>query len=889
MARDRKWILAALLSIAVALGIVSMFVLGGGSERMTPTAFGEADLERVGTAEATGDGAQNEAASGNRTQMSPQRTELPAGQRGGESATRTPLRIEGRVVDRSGAPLEGAVVHISLRLSGAGGTQALRVRQPETTLADGRFAFAGTVSRPSAVTVDVRCAGHAPSISEIEVAAQGHLVDLGEIRLLVGGGIVGVVVDGNDRGLAGAAVALQPAGGNLLGQAADRATLLAPVICAASGSYRFANLMPGRYRVRASAAGMQNANAANVDVADGLEIRLDPIRLAAGVSLSGIVLSPGAAPFAGASVRAGNERTTSGSDGRFRLDHLPPTALAVEVRAAGYLTWQSSDVRQGAEVRVELVAGLRVTGTVVDGISGAAVERFAAQIRRSRALNETDQGWHGFADQLRQRIDSLRVASESTQGPQSRAHIDKFAADLQARMLTVARDADQQIRVPSDLGAPVERQGGRFWFTGLDEGVYVVDVLSEQHRFVRSAPFALRRDAPTAEVRIVATRGCVLRGVVIAGPSEAPVNEAQLELVKTLETGGALASSLAPRGSAVAAARSDQLGRFEFAHVVPGRYYVSVHHPHYAEACSAPLELNGDLDDLRIALVAPASLSGRVLGIPAGRERDARVLAIGGAATVRDVDVETDGTYRFESLDPGEYMLRTFLCRGPEALAVQMTAVFAARTSASKPTITLVGGQRAVLDLGMELPPTGSVRGRITIHGAPANTCRLELRAEGGPRPPSVVLDERGEFALTDLLAGEYSLRVTAGTDSRQELYREAVSLTPSAIVQVFAELRCGGLHGRVVASGGAPTEPIEGTLLVLPGATSVPSDLREYARRNRVHELRVRGGAFRADVLTAGPARLVVQIRGRQPTEASTEIPAGANREVTLSAGAVR
>jgi hypothetical protein len=287
--------------------------------------------------------------------------------------------------------------------------------------------------------------------------------------------------------------------------------------------------------------------------------------------------------------------------------------------------------------------------------------------------------------------------------------------------------------------------------------------------------------------------------------------------------------------------------------------------------------------------VATASLGGRVLGIPQGKEDEVRVLAIGASAMVRAVRVGTDGSYRIESLDPGEYMLRAFLGTGADALGDQMGAVFAAGVGALRRDVALAEGEHAVLDIRLEVPPAGTVKGTVTINGAPAGGCRAEIYSATIGRSLTSAPDARGEFTIANVPPGGYTFRVTVSVSgNRQEMHREAIEVLARGVVQVQVDLRVGGLSGQVVAEDGTPADQLEGTIWVLPGATATPPDVREYSRGNRVHEVRVRNGVFRADMLTAGPARLVVQVRGRQAGEAAVEIPAGGVKDLALPAGGV-
>lgn len=106
---------------------------------------------------------------------------------------------------------------------------------------------------------------------------------------------------------------------------------------------------------------------------------------------------------------------------------------------------------------------------------------------------------------------------------------------------------------------------------------------------------------------------------------------------------------------------------------------------------------------------------------------------------------------------------------------------------------------------------------------------------------------------------------------------------------RVDVDLRTGSLRGRVLADDGTAAELLRGRVRMLPGLTAAPADVRAYARDHVVHSISVRGGAFRAPVVLAGPALLILELRGRAPTQTVVEVAPAAMCEVDLQAGARR
>jgi hypothetical protein len=305
-------------------------------------------------------------------------------------AARAQVRICGRVVDAAGGAVAGAAVRLALHHRSANGAAAAvsHVTTPSTTAGDGRFAFLGPRLPVIAITLGIHAPAHAPLVVRRETSLDLEVQDVGDIRLLRGGDLVGQVGDLQAKGLPDAEVLLQPSSGSPLLLFRQRGEFLKPQRTDAGGFFRFAHLLPGRYRVRASAAGMQAGSSSTVHVEEGQELRIEVIRLAPGTDLHGSVLGSADQPIAGAEVRAHGVRGATATNGAFHLEHLPPGPLRVQVRAPGFLFWQRQDVDPAQRLVVRLEPGLRLTGMVVDATAGAPIERFALVARRSHSLQE---------------------------------------------------------------------------------------------------------------------------------------------------------------------------------------------------------------------------------------------------------------------------------------------------------------------------------------------------------------------------------------------------------------------------------------------------------------------------------------------------------------------
>jgi protocatechuate 3,4-dioxygenase beta subunit len=831
----------------------------------------------------------------------------------------------------------------SVRLFGHSAGFSERVERTATVGDDLRFELRGV---PPGFASSLRCdpgVWCAAAKEDLRVAP-GEDLEV-ELRFEIGARLSGRVVDESGAPLADAGLSTE------VRSAGERADESGRRGCssAADGTFTLAGVAAGEVVLVASKDGYLEARLELGRLGDGDARERLELRLGTGAVVAGRVEWPDGAAADGAKVQLqarsrdlryfsfGPENVQeTDADGRFRFsglaggpftliasarEPLPPaepgaaeSRIARKLAAKRMPTWtvRADDVAAGGgELVLRLEPGSEVSGRVVDD-TGAPVERCL--------VAATPQGqpvWNPFAAAVTARVekdgDGRFVLSGLREGEWS----------LVARGLGHGDSAEQVVRVPAEApvtlvlprgsrlsglvvdasGEPaskasirIETGGTRaFSFDGND-----VDATSDA-----KGRFEVR-NAPSGGLSVVASRpgsadSLPLEVEVAAGSS---VEDLRLALRRPARLTGELRGdgvtlsgrsiSLMPisGGNGWQHTTSDELGRFVFEDLTPGRYRV--------EADPAPEDV-ADLEEddwqLREARkrsatveVAEAAAEHVVLGVPA---RDA-VLVRG---TVRRGGAPAPGVHVVAAAMTQERAGSRTGARTDEAgryeLALEAAGDYGFEIRGGEDgtqtwrRVEVPAGGHAALDFELG---AGRISGRVRSGGEPVAGAyvRLELeRGEAQRRPDGVQgnaqTDEEGRFAFEDLPSGTYALRVGDFGWLRHDAERLGV-------------VRRGGL---ALEEGGA----IEGLEIVLEEAASITGVVRTSSgepaagavvlARDADGEVsddwwnqRCDGaGRFRVDRLSAGTWTLIART-GDQASQESAPIRlrAGEEAEVDLA-----
>lgn len=870
-------LVVALLMIAGAVGMQFAF--------STPARITEWDMRDLRPFDASREEGPNaDLAAAHRSELAEGPDPGPAWSETGRDLRSRVLR--GRVVDAGGTPVAGADVRLRVQVAGRTLNQG-EVNRPVKTAGDGSFAFRGPLGGVRSVTVSASHPAYAPAAVEREIAGQGQDdVVLDAVILTAGGVVAGSVVSADSVGLVDATVELTPnngPGGGLL-----KGNIVARTV--GGGGYRIERVPAGSYRVVARAPRMLIVSSAMFGVREGDVTNVPPLELGEGCLLDGLVTDRQGRPIPGARVwvnpiRPGTVGTAeSGSDGRFAIDNLARTEATLRVQRAGYVSHQSRiDLATTARATVVLEAGLRITGTVRDAETGAALTRFAVQARRLRALTtrSVEQG-----------------AIEADPGSELDARLSRLHETRRNSALDSWRERVRGL--PKDPGDPSTHPDGTFVCEGLDEGVWVVDIRAADHQLARSDTLELALGKPGATVDFALTRGHTVAGTV-SGADGATIAGALVELMLMPPPG--TPAGVSTHGVRVLSTTSSAAGAFHVPNAPSGWVSVAVTAKGHDAARTPPFELAADATDIVVRLGARARIVGRALGVSADEGATVSVVAIADFRSVTSRTADADGSFVLDDLKPGPYHVRAYVCDGREATQRALAAVSRRDTS---PDLVLAAGETRSFDLQVQRIPIGKVTGHVRRNGAPAAGHSVRLtRQDGhtavpdatfmnwggieGTSLPSRTIEADGSFAIPDVEAGEYWLRVLAPGRGAAELHREAITVVAEQSTHVEILMASGGIDGEVVAPE-ADAPPLSGRLRLFKDAASVPDDIEGWEATGRVRHVRFQAGRFRVDDIAAGSYLVEVSAgKDRPATTGRIDVTQGVVVPARLTAGGQR
>ena len=392
----------------------------------------------------------------------------------------------------------------------------------------------------------------------------------------------------------------------------------------ANGFYEFTNVAPGHRTLSVSADGYGNAMVTGIQLQRGDDVTRE-VTLELAEMIAGTVVGPGNRPLEGARVlamsyasgpRQCRDETTTGPDGRFRLEHVTPGQYTVAVTAVGYKPDREARVEAGQmDLLFELAPKASISGQVVAADTGQPLTAFEVQLR----------------------VAHENVDATGAMGPK----------------------------------VPVRHENGEFRLEDVSEGSFAVLATAPGYAPSLSDRFRVTGGQDVAGVLIRLTRGGAITGRIV-GPDGSPIAGALVESRDSTWTDDVFTNQVLgdqfPTNATTRKTRTNDAGVFTLENLTPAAYQVRIKTDRYTELVRTPIQVSegatNELGDL--ALEEGGEIRGSVRGadgqlVPGAmiqlRPDGARP---GQVARNYNDKANASGEFHLRNVAPGSYRLSAY-------------------------------------------------------------------------------------------------------------------------------------------------------------------------------------------------------------------------------------
>lgn len=699
-----------------------------------------------------------------------------AGQRTAKDLAIEPLaRVSGVVLDESRRPVVVAALGTETTESMRRGMPPMRMMltgESAVSGPDGRFSL--RVSADEELKVCATKRGLPPAKSDSLQLTPGERRSGMVLTIPSGIAVSGRAIDSHGDPLSGVGVTAVEAEGGQRGMMMRMVLSGAPdlnddaVLTASDGTFTM-RVKEGSYDFTFRREGLapKTVRGQNVSVTSSpmVEATMEPAVeitgrvIRGGVGLENVLLM-GMAP--------GTNGVTAitGPDGSFTLSGLAEGSIRVMARKEDDFVQESRNLTAPArDVVIEVRAGGRITGRVVEKDSGKPITSFQAGITTSRSgggmvMMGPPQMRSFTSDDGSFTLDSVppgaTVLVASAPGHASgRLNINveegkevsgvELQLDTGVKLVGRVTGAngsplsDVQVRVlPSPTGGFATSGMDRSSITDAD-GEYSIEALEageESVSFSHPKHAASRKDVTLkgreTRLDVQLTSGGRVTGSVVT-ESGAPVAEADVE---------------ASSGSGWESARTNANGVFELESVTPGRYRFRASKTGLVEGVLNDVDVSSGTP-VKIVLKSGGSIYGRVSGLSAQELALAMVMADASSSSATGT-IDASGNYRIEGVASGTVRIQSWSGN-------PMTGT--SRRAATKTVELAPGGSQQVdIDYSDDIV----IKGRVTRNGMPVAGASVNFFARGNSSRGSggAPTDNDGLYSIQGLEEGEYSVMV---------------------------------------------------------------------------------------------------------------------------------
>jgi protocatechuate 3,4-dioxygenase beta subunit len=703
----------------------------------------------------------------------------------GQSATKeialTPLaRVSGVVLNDEKKPVVAAA--ISAQNAGDGGMGFMNMRAMMMPNAgtvsgpDGRFSF--RVRTDDDLKLRAVKKGFPPATSEAVKLAPGER--RGNFVLTIPSGIevTGKVTDQNGNPLSGVSVMSSPTPNGQRGMVMRMVVGAMPgndedtVKTASDGTYSirvtegsqdFAFKREGfsTKNVRGKTVSLAGPNVVDATLDPSVEISGRVVRGGAGVegvNLMSFVFGGGDSADA-----------VTGPDGSFTLRGLSPGSTRVMIRKEEDLVNEQRQLTApGRDVVIELPAGIRVSGRVVEKSTKKPVTSFQVGVSTSRSgggmvmmmppmlrsvtsddgsftLDNVPLGAINFVASAPGYTTTRMNLNVEEGKPITNLEVEldtgvRLFGKITAPDGTALADATVSLAMMGGPGMNVARATDQRTVTN-SSGEYELDALEPGEETIEVSHSKYLPERKTVELKgheqrldVQLSAGNRVSGVVVT-ESGAPVADAD---VSAFASGGFPSSE-----------KTDASGRFEFDSLSPARYQFSASKAGYVETTMKDVDVAAGTP-VRLVLKSGGTIYGSVRGLTA-EELTTTTVEARGAESNATATVDANGAYRLEGVPAGTVSVR----------AVMMGRGFSSRKVSPSQVIEMAPGASRQLDL--EYRSDTVIQGRVRRNGQPLSGASVMFFPKPGSTQQtsaSTTTDEQGNYSVSGLENGEYTVMV---------------------------------------------------------------------------------------------------------------------------------
>jgi protocatechuate 3,4-dioxygenase beta subunit len=545
----------------------------------------------------------------------------------------------------------------------------------------------------------------------------------------------------------------------------------------------------------------------------------------------------------------GGSSTITGPDGSFTLTGLAPGSVRIMARKQDDFIQEQRNVTAPArDVQIDVRAGGRISGRVVEKGSGKPIQTFQAGITTSRGgggmvMMAPPQLRNFTSDDGSFTLDSVpagaMVVVASAPGYASTRlnlnveegkEITGVELQLETGVKLVGRVtgpngsplSDVEVRViPSPTGSYATRgsmdmstatdANGEYSFDGLEAGEESVSFSHPKYSATRKSVTLKGR-----ETRLDAqmTTGGRVAGTVVT-ESGAPVADAQVE---------------AQSSSGYEVARTNANGAFEFDSVAPGRYRFTANKIGLAEGVLTDVDVTSGAP-VRIVMKSGGTIYGRINGLTEQELAQTQVEAFSDRTSSTGT-VDAKGNYRIEGVASGTAQIQAW------------TGAFGgAMRRAPTQSVDIAAGGSQQVDITFRGDIV--VSGRVSRNGMPLAGGQVNFYPRGSSQRGSggSTIDNNGQYSVTGLEDGEYNVMV-ADSQRGMSPYTTTYQVRGSATYDI--DYKTNALRGRVLDVG--TNEPLANVTVSL-RATSTATDGPRFGRSGLTDAT----GAFIIDAVPPG------------------------------------